>query len=116
MPGRLQLSTEQIGSLLGPQLSTDVTVKASPRYMHPLYCVSGALQLSTEQIGSLPGPQLPANVTGELDLTQALNGGLDNGTAATRGYNTNVGSGVPFFSNATQVSCLERSFSVKNVL
>lgn len=60
------------------------------------------VQLSTEQIGTLPGPMLPANVTGELDLTQSLTGGLDNGTAATRGYTTSP-PGMPYFSNASQV-------------
>ena len=60
------------------------------------------LQLSTEQIGTLPGPVLPSNVTGELDLTQSLTGGLDNGTAATRGYTTSA-PGTPYFSNASQV-------------
>lgn len=59
-------------------------------------------QLSTEQIGTLPGPMLPSNVTGELDLTQSLTGGLDNGTAATRGYTTSA-PGMPYFSNASQV-------------
>lgn len=46
---------------------------------------------------------LPSNVTGELDLTQSLTGGLDNGTAATRGYTTSA-PGMPYFSNASQVS------------
>lgn len=60
------------------------------------------MQLSTQQIGTLPGPVLPTNVTGELDLTQSLTGPLDNGTAATRGYTTTP-SGMPYFSNASQV-------------
>ncbi|KAK9915059.1 hypothetical protein WJX75_004249 [Coccomyxa subellipsoidea] len=62
-----------------------------------------ATQLSTEQIGTLPGPVLPSNVTGELDLTQSLTGGLDNGTAATRGYTTSA-PGTPYFSNDSQVA------------
>ena len=81
----LQLSTEQIGTDQG----TDNLC---------LYL----LQLSTEQIGTLPGPVLPSNVTGELDLTQSLTGGLDNGTAATRGYTTSA-PGTPYFSNDSQV-------------
>lgn len=59
--------------------------------------------MSTEQIGTIPpSPLLPTNVTGELDLTQSLTGQLDNGTAATRGFEIPP-PGVPFFSNATQV-------------
>ncbi|EIE26937.1 hypothetical protein COCSUDRAFT_59435 [Coccomyxa subellipsoidea C-169] len=63
-----------------------------------------ASQMSTEQIGTIPpSPLLPTNVTGELDLTQSLTGQLDNGTAATRGFEIPP-PGVPFFSNATQVA------------
>ena len=40
-------------------------------------------------------------MTGELDLTQGF-GPLDNGTYLTRGYSMTP-SGVPFFSNPSQV-------------
>ena len=59
--------------------------------------------MTIEQLGYIPPPPLPTNVTGELDLTQGF-GPMDNGTAATRGY-VPVPSGMPYFSNASQVSC-----------
>jgi hypothetical protein len=60
-------------------------------------------QEAPDQVGTLPtSPLQPANVTGQLDLTQSLAGPLDNGTAATRGFNLAITSGAPFFSNATQ--------------
>ncbi|CAK0780436.1 hypothetical protein CVIRNUC_005053 [Coccomyxa viridis] len=59
-------------------------------------------QMSIQQLGYIPGPPLPQNVTGEMDLTQGF-GPVDNGTAATRGY-TPVPSGMPNFSNASQVA------------
>ena len=59
------------------------------------------MQMSVQQLGYIPGPPLPQNVTGEMDLTQGF-GPVDNGTAATRGY-TPVPSGMPNFSNASQV-------------
>ena len=65
-------------------------------------------QESTQAIGPLPSPVLPPNVTGELDLTQSLAGPLDNGTASTRGYSI-VPSGVPNFTNGSQVCNLSQS-------
>ncbi len=62
-----------------------------------------ALQMSIEQLGYIPPPPLPMNVTGQMDLTQAMTGPVDNGTAATRGYVV-VPSGMPYFSNASQVT------------
>ncbi|BDA43081.1 Desiccation-related protein PCC13-62 [Coccomyxa sp. Obi] len=82
---------------------TGFNVSASGLDSFPSSGAKVASQLSTQQIGTLPGPMLPSNVTGELDLTQSLTGALDNGTAATRGYTTSP-SGMPFFSNATQVA------------
>ena len=58
--------------------------------------------MSIEQLGYIAPPPLPMNVTGQMDLTQAMTGPMDNGTAATRGYVV-VPSGMPFFSNASQV-------------
>ena len=63
------------------------------------------LQMSIQQLGYIPPPPLPQNVTGEMDLTQGF-GPMDNGTAATRGY-TPVPSGMPNFSNASQVTPLQ---------
>ena len=61
-----------------------------------------AIQMSIEQLGYIPPAPLPMNVTGQMDLTQAMTGPVDNGTAATRGYVV-VPSGMPYFSNASQV-------------
>ncbi len=47
-------------------------------------------------------PILPANVTGELALTQGLQGPLDNGTYLTRGYTTPA-SQPPFISKDVRV-------------
>ena len=59
-------------------------------------------QMNLAQLGDIPpGAPEPMNVTGELDLTQAF-GLLDNGTYLTRGYYMTP-SGVPYFSNASQV-------------
>ncbi|CAL5223508.1 g6035 [Coccomyxa viridis] len=59
-------------------------------------------QMNLAQLGDIPpGAPEPMNVTGELDLTQAF-GPLDNGTYLTRGYYMTP-SGVPYFSNASQV-------------
>jgi hypothetical protein len=60
-------------------------------------------QMSIQQLGYIPPPPLPMNVTGQMDLTQAMTGPVDNGTAATRGYVV-VPSGMPYFSNASQVA------------
>ena len=49
------------------------------------------------------GPTLPENVTGELDLTQCLNGPLENATAASRGLVYEPAC-KNFFSNASQVA------------
>ena len=49
------------------------------------------------------GPTLPENVTGELDLTQCLNGLLENATAASRGFVYEPAC-KNFFSNASQVA------------
>ena len=58
--------------------------------------------MSQGQLGDIPpGAPVPTNVTGELDLTQGF-GPLDNGSYLTRGYSMTP-SGVPFFSNASQV-------------
>ena len=70
--------------------------------------------MSIQQLGYIPGPPLPQNVTGEMDLTQGF-GPVDNGTAATRGF-TPVPSGMPNFSNASQVTpswliCIQRAKS-----
>lgn len=56
----------------------------------------------------------PANVTGELDLTQSLAGPADNGTAATRGY-TPVSSGVPNYTNSSQVWLLPAAALIRPV-
>ena len=61
-----------------------------------------ALQMSIEQLGYIAPAPLPMNVTGQMDLTQAMTGPVDNGTAATRGYVVTP-SGMPYFSNASQV-------------
>ena len=62
------------------------------------------VQMSIEQLGYIAPPPLPMNVTGQMDLTQGMSGPMDNGTAATRGYVV-VPSGMPYFSNASQVRC-----------
>ena len=77
--------------------------------VRPVYCAvtvltagMSAQQMNLAQLGDIPpGAPEPMNVTGELDLTQAF-GPLDNGTYLTRGYYMTP-SGVPYFSNASQV-------------
>lgn len=66
--------------------------------------------MSIEQLGYIAPPPLPMNVTGQMDLTQALTGPMDNGTAATRGYVV-VPSGMPYFSNASQVCFCQQQLS-----
>ena len=70
-----------------------------------------ALQMRLEELGDIPpGAPVPTNVTGELDLTQGF-GPLDNGTYLTRGYHMTP-SGVPYFSNASQVGWMCQSASL----
>jgi len=60
------------------------------------------VQQSAEYV-PMTSPVLPMNVTGELDLTQCLNGPLENATADSRGLVYTPDCNL-FYSNATQVA------------
>jgi len=60
------------------------------------------VQQSAEYV-PMTSPVLPMNVTGELDLTQCLNGPMENATADSRGLVYTPDCNL-FHSNATQVA------------